>query len=78
MTIELPRELETELKETAQSQGVSVGQYIEKLVAETNLRPTQISEFRSAIAERMASLNAGESVDGEEVMARLINDLTAR
>ena len=78
MTIELPRELETQLKETAQSQGVSVGQYIERLVAETTLRRAQISEFRTAIADRMASLDAGESSDGEEVMARLITDLASR
>jgi predicted transcriptional regulator len=78
MTIELPRELETQLKETAQSQGVSVGQYIERLVAETNLRRVQISEFRAAVAERMASLNAGDGEDGEEVMARLITDPASR
>jgi predicted transcriptional regulator len=78
MTIELPRELATQLQETAQSQGVSICQYIERLVTETNLRRAQVSEFRVAIAERMASLNAGESADGEEVMARLINDLAAR
>ncbi|HEX4135868.1 MAG TPA: hypothetical protein VHY84_14735 [Bryobacteraceae bacterium] len=78
MTIELPRELETQLKETAQLQGVSVSQYIERLVAETNLRRAQISEFRATIAERMASLNAGESTDGEEVMTRLVTDLASR
>jgi predicted transcriptional regulator len=78
MTIELPREIETQLQETAQSQGVSVSQYIERLVAETNLRRVQISEFRAAITERMASLNAGDTVDGEEVMTRLIADLASR
>ena len=78
MTIELPRDLETQLKESAQSQGVSDGQYIERLVVETNLRHAQISEFRAAVAERVASLNAAESVDGEEVMARLIADLALR
>jgi predicted transcriptional regulator len=78
MTIELPREIEAQLRETAQAQGVSVGQYVEKLVAETNVRRAQISEFKAAIAERMASLNAGETVDGEEVMARLISDLASR
>jgi len=36
MTIELPREIETQLKEEAQALGVSVGQYVESLVAETN------------------------------------------
>src|ERR1035438_10168687 len=72
MLIDLPNEIETQLKETAQARGVSGGQYVESLVAETNLRYAQITEFRAAIAERMASLNAGESADGEEVMNRLI------
>jgi hypothetical protein len=52
--------------------------YVERLVAETNLRRAQISEFRAAIAERMASLDAGDGADGEEVMARLIEDLASR
>lgn len=78
MTIELPREIETQLKEEAQALGVSVGQYLESLVAETKLRRAQVSEFTAPIAERMASLNAGHSVDGEEVMARLIADLASR
>jgi predicted transcriptional regulator len=78
MTIELPREIETQLKEEAQALGGSVGQYVESLVAETNLRRAQVSEFRAAIAERTASLNAGDTADGEEVMARLIADLASR
>jgi predicted transcriptional regulator len=78
MTIELPSEIATQLEETAQAQGVSVGQYVEKLVAETNLRRTQIAEFRAAVAERMASLNAGDRADGEEAMARLTADPAPR
>ena len=78
MTIELAREIETQLKETAQSQGVSVGQYIESLVAEANRRRAQIAEFRAAIAERMASLNAGDRTDGEEAMSRLIAEPASR
>lgn len=78
MTIELSRETEIQLRETAQAQGVSVGQYVETLVAETNLRHAQLDQFRSAIADRMASLNAGVSEDGEEVMAHLIGDLASR
>ena len=76
MTIELPRETEAHLKEAAQ--GVSVGEYVERLVTETNQRRAQLSEFRAGIAERMASLNAGESADGEDVTARLISDLPSR
>jgi hypothetical protein len=78
MTIDLPREIEAQLKSRAQAQGVSIGQYIESLVAETNVRDKQVAEFRAAIAERVASLNSGDAVDGEEVMARLIAELAPR
>jgi predicted transcriptional regulator len=43
-----------------------------------SLRRRQLAEFQSAIAERMASLDAGETVDGEAVMARLIAELPSR
>lgn len=76
--IELSSELEARLKETAEAQGVSVRNYLENLIAETDLRRRQLSEFKAAIAERLASLDAGETVDGEEVMARLIAELPAR
>jgi hypothetical protein len=78
MPIELPRELETQIRDTAQAQGISVAEYLETLVTETNVRRKQVSEFRAAIAERMASLNADDHVDGEEVMARLLAGLTPR
>lgn len=78
MTIELPHEIESQLEETAKSQGVSVSQYVERLFSETRLRQTQLSEFRAAIGARIASLEAGDSVDGEEVMASLISDLATR
>jgi len=66
MTIELPREIESRIKESAEAQGVSVSQYVEKLVAEGQLRQAQIADLRAAIA------------DGEEVMFRLIADPAAR
>jgi len=66
MTIELPREIESRLKESAEAQGVSVSQYVEKLVAEGQLRQAQIADLRAAIA------------DGEEVMFRLIADPASR
>jgi predicted transcriptional regulator len=75
MLIELPRELEAEIKKTADAEGLSVSAYIQRLVAETNLRRSQLADFSSAIAERIASLDAGEGVDGEEVMSRLISEL---
>jgi hypothetical protein len=78
MTIELPREMEMQLRDTASAQGVSVSQYLELLVAETNLRRQQLAEFRTAITERMASLEAGDRTDGEAIMARLIAELAPR
>ena len=68
--------METQLRDTAAAQGVSVSQYLESLVAETNLKRQQLAEFRAAIAERLASIEAGERTDGEATMARLIAELT--
>ena len=78
MTIELSGEVECQLREAATAQGVSVEQCIERLLAETNLRRTQLSEFRAVVAERMVSLSAGHGADGEEVMARLIAETPSR
>jgi hypothetical protein len=78
MTIELPREIEDQLEARAHAQGISVAQYVERLVAETNLRHSQIADFRAAIAERVASLDVGDRADGEEVMDRLIADFPPR
>jgi predicted transcriptional regulator len=78
MIIELPDELEAQLRETARAQGVSVDAYIEKVLVDVNVRQAKIAEFRAAIAERLASLDAGEWTDGEEVITRLIAGLPAR
>jgi predicted transcriptional regulator len=78
VAFELPSELEAQLKAAAQAQGISVGQYVEKLVAEMSLRRAQVSDFKAAIAERLASLNEGETTDGEDVMSRLIAEFAAR
>ena len=75
MTIELPREIEAQLLETAKAEGVSLSEYIERLVAEISLQRSQVAGFRAAIAERMVSLDAGEIADGEAVMASLIAEL---
>jgi hypothetical protein len=78
MTIVLPENIASELLETASALGVSVDKYVEDLLAETRLRRTQVAEFQSAIAERMADLNSRGGEDGEAVMARLIEDLLLR
>jgi hypothetical protein len=75
MTIELPREIETQLTEAAREQGISVGEYVEGLVTETNRKRAQISEFQAAVAERMESLDSGCTADGEAVMDQLISEL---
>lgn len=76
MTIDLPREVEAQLEVSAQAEGISVARYVEKLVAEKNVRKTQLESFKSSIAVRIASLEAGEGDDGEVVMDRLINELS--
>lgn len=78
MIIELPREIEVQIRETALAEGLSPGDYVARLVAEAGVRRAQLAEFRTAMAERLASLNAGETADGEEVMAELISELGNR
>lgn len=75
MTIDLPPEIEGRLKAKAFTEGVSVAEYVERLVSEEDARRIRLTEFAQAIDERLSSLNGGESVDGEEVMVRLIGEL---
>jgi predicted transcriptional regulator len=77
MTIEVSPEIKAHLESKAQAEGVSVDAYLERLVSEEESRGPRLAAFRQAIDERLGSLNAGESVDGEEVMARLIAELDA-
>ena len=77
MTIEVSPEVLAELESKAQAEGVSVGAYVEWLVFEEESRHSRLAAFQEAIEERLGSLNAGEVVDGEEVMARLIGELGA-
>jgi predicted transcriptional regulator len=75
MTIDISPEVEARLKAKACTEGVSVGAYVERLVFEEDARRIRLGEFTQAIDERLRSLDGGESVDGEEVMARLISEL---
>jgi hypothetical protein len=75
MTIDLSPEIEVRLKAKALNEGVSVGEYVERLVSEEDTRRMRLSEFTQAIDERLRSLSGGETVDGEEVMVRLIGEL---
>jgi hypothetical protein len=75
MTIDISPELEAQLRAEAHAKGVSVGAYVERLVVEENSRRRQLAAFRQAMDERLESLNNRETVDGEEVMARLIGEL---
>ena len=43
--------------------------------AGAELRRVPMSAFRQAIDERLASLNNGENINGEEVMAQLIAEI---
>lgn len=64
MVIELTGKVESELRKAARAEGLSVSLYIQKLVAQTNLRRAQLVDFKAAIAERIASLDAGEGAAG--------------
>jgi hypothetical protein len=75
MTIDIPAETEAKLKAQAQEQGITVGAYVERLVLEDSSGEIRLDAFRQAIGERLASLNAGESADGEAVMARLLAEI---
>ena len=74
MTIDISPEIEGRLKAKAFTEGVSIGEYVERLVFEEDARRVRLTEFTQAIDERPRSLNGGESVDGDEVMARLIGE----
>ena len=78
MTINLSPDIEARLKAQANAEGVSVEAYVARLVSEEESRAIRVEEFGLAIRERLESLNAGESVDGEEVMTRLLTELDER
>jgi predicted transcriptional regulator len=74
MTIDISPEVAARLKEKAQAEGISVATYVERLVSEEDSRRVRLASFDQAVRERLDSLNRGESVDGEEVMARLLGE----
>jgi predicted transcriptional regulator len=78
VTINLSPEIEARLKAKADAEGLSVGAYVERLVSEEESRVVRVAAFEEAVRKRLESLNAGESVDGEEVMARLLTELDER
>lgn len=55
-----------------------MGDYVARLVSETKTRQVHLAEFRAAMAERLASLDAGGTADGEEIMAKLISEIGNR
>ena len=75
MTIDVAPETGAQLQTRAQAEGVSISVYVERLMFEAESRQIQLTAFRQTIDERLGSLNAGESVNGEEVMARLIAEI---
>jgi hypothetical protein len=75
MTIDIHPDTAGRLQANAQAEGVSIAAYVERLMLEADSRRIQLGAFRQAIDERLGSLNAGESANGEEVMARLIAEI---
>ncbi len=78
MTIDLSPDIAARLKAKADAEGISVGAYVERLVSDEESRFVRVAAFGEAIRERLESLNAGESVDGEQVMTRLLAELDGR
>ena len=74
MTIDLSPKVEAQLRAKAEAEGLSLGAYVERLMLEEESRRVKLHGFQRAIDERVASLNGGERFDGEEVMARLIEE----
>ena len=75
MLIDIPPEIGNRLNLKAQDAGVSVAEYVDRLIAEEESRAKALVVFHEEITRRTASLDAGELVEGEEVMARLIAEL---
>jgi predicted transcriptional regulator len=75
MTIDIDPDTVGRLKANAQAVGVSIAVYVEQLISEAESRRLQMAAFRQAVDERLASLNTGESVNGEDVMAQLIAEI---
>jgi hypothetical protein len=73
--IDISPQTGAQLKAKAQAEGVSVGEYLERLLSESDSRRFQLLEFQRTMDERVRSLDAGEHLDGDEVMARLISEL---
>ena len=74
LTIDNP-ELEAQLLARARAEGISADAYVAHLIREQEVRKTRLAEFQQVIDERLAALDQGEGVDGEQVMARLIQEL---
>jgi hypothetical protein len=56
MIIEPSPEIEGRLKAKANSEGVSIGTYVERLVFEEEARYIRLAEFEQTIGERLKSL----------------------
>jgi hypothetical protein len=76
MTIDVSPEVEAQLRDKARAEGLSIAAYVERLVSEESSRHIRLAAFRQALDERLQSLKRGEVKDGEEVMARVMADLS--
>ena len=77
MTLEISVEFEARLKTRASAAGLSVAAYVERLISEEEDRFSRLAEFQRAVHERFEALQRGQHSDGEEVMARLIDEVQA-
>ena len=82
MTITIPTELEAEVRKRAQSEGISVGAYVERLIREDEEWTERSEEplddndpdfavIRAAVMEGLEQAEGGEGTAAEEVFAEL-------
>ncbi len=82
MTITIPTELEAEVRKKAQSEGISVAAYVERLIREDEEWTERSEEplddndpdfagIRAAVMEGLEQAEGGEGTPAEEVFAEL-------
>ena len=82
MTITIPPELEAEVRNKAQAEGISVAAYVERLIREDEEWTEQSAEplddggpdfadIRAAVMEGLEQAERGEGAPAEEVFAEL-------
>ena len=78
MSLDISVQLEAEVRAQAALQGVSPDEYLRRLLNQHRQRASELQAFHAEVDESIAALDRGEGKDGEEFMAELRAELTAR